>query len=123
MKTNPQLIDIKSSKANNSAMVKLLQVKERGRRAQKAKHSDVIAAREIIQKASEQFNSNPTEENRISRNSSKESLFAVYDRITEEDLAENLVDAERAHCSQQHSLGWNLINEVNSRKLSSKRQN
>ena len=35
-----------------------------------------------------------------------------------EDLAEKLVDAERAHRSQQHSLGWNLINEVTGRKSS-----
>ena len=42
----------------------------------------------------------------------------MYDRLTEEDLAEKLVDAERAHYSQQHSLGWNLINKVTDRKSS-----
>ena len=56
--------------------------------------------------------------NRTSRNSSKESLFALYDRLTEEELAEKLVDAERARCIQQHSLGWSLVNEVTGRKSS-----
>ena len=42
----------------------------------------------------------------------------MFDRLTEEDLAEKLGDAERAHRSQQHSLGWNLIHEMTGRKSS-----
>ena len=53
----------KFTEADNSAMAELLPVKQRVKGAPKAKHPDVIAAREKLPKASNQFNNNPTEKN------------------------------------------------------------
>ena len=108
--------------ANNSAMAKLLPVQQKGRRAQKAKHSDVIAAPEKLQKASNHFNNNPTEENRIGRNSSKESLFAVYDRLKGEHLAEKLFDAKRANLKETQSRSGKTVGTITSASCWVKRQ-
>ena len=61
---------------------------------------------------------NETEELRDKFKTAKKNLFATYDRLKEEELAEWIREVEAAKEGNQHGEAWRQVNNISGRKKS-----
>ena len=67
-----------------------------------SKHSDVVAARSVVNACHAELKRNETEEFRDKFKTAKKNLFATYDRLKEEELAERMREVEAANEGKKH---------------------
>ena len=97
-------------------MEECVPTKEKIKKSHMSSNPQVLAARQAALAAQSQFQESNSEEDQAARVTARKNLYAVYEKVREEELEQKIKDIESSHGAQKYGEAWKTVNDITGRR-------